>query len=293
MADPAPSKKESQAAQKGTKDAQQQKDASKPPAPPINISVSGQLELKGGYQEDKGQHKPFYEETEVWLVIATVFLVIVTARLAGYTRNLWTATVNLSREAKDTADRQGRDTLKAIKIAEDAAKAAQESADAARSEFVASHRPEIAIRHVYITSEVWGEKPIEVKLVIVNKGLTPAVISQMNVNLVILPKGTRLPPRPQYPEQPKAIEEPQLESGRWVALPRIVKKESISHEDNSKIRGGTHKLYCHGFVEYFDVEGRIRRTSFCRVWQPPDGPGAFSESGRFIAHDDPDYEYQD
>ena len=61
----------------------------------------------------------------------------------------------------------------------------------------------------------------------------------------------------------------------------------------TEIRQGFRRLHCYGHVDYLDADGRFRKTAFCRVWVPPVGVGSFSEPGRLILENDPDYEYQD
>jgi hypothetical protein len=227
------------------------------------------------------------------LVNATIALAVVTSILAVFTGGLWWATYSLGRQARRTSERQTGETAKALKISEDAAKAAQAAAAALSNQFSATHRPVIRIKHLYITSDVWGDKPVEIKLVIVNVGITPAIVVKMNLDLVILNAGAKLPPRTtQYPTPDKVLREPQIPSGVTVALPRIT-RHNLSSEDHARLVDGTKKLWCFGFVEYADTDNRIRTTAFCRIWEPPSGPGALGSPGRFVPVLDPDYEYQD
>ncbi len=166
------------------------------------------------------------------------------------------------------------------------------SVDLARDEFVSTHRPIIRIKHVYITSEVWGGKPIEIELVIVNSGITPAIIRHMNLETTILSAGKQLPPRPDFSEPDKTISREKVDSGFSIALPKMTIRE-LSMDDHPRLMDGTKKLYCYGHVEYSDAAGRIRKTAFCRIWEPPTGTGALNEPGRFVKYDDPDYEYED
>ena len=154
------------------------------------------------------------------------------------------------------------------------------------------HRPMIRTKHVYITSDVWGNKPIEIKLVVVNVGLGPAIINAMNMRAVILPDGVKLPPREEYPEGHKRVSIDELTSGITIALPAFTTIQ-LSLEDHPRLMDGSKKLWCHGFVEYLDREKRMRKTAFCRVWEPPNGVGALGAPGRFVKVEDPDYEYQD
>lgn len=53
-------------------------------------------------------HQSFYQNPEWWLVVATVTLVYVTARLVWFTKKLWSSTVDLVGDARDTAKHQLR-----------------------------------------------------------------------------------------------------------------------------------------------------------------------------------------
>lgn len=171
-------------------------------------------------------------------------------------------------------------------------KALSDTVRAMGDDFASTHRPKMRIKHVYITSEIWGGKPIEIKLVIVNIGITAAVIRVMNLKTIILTAGTQLPPRPTFSDPDKTISLDKVESGITLALPKMTRRD-LTAEEHPRLMDGTKKLYCYGFVEYADSRERIRKTAFCRVWVPPTGAGAFSEAGKFVEHPDSDYEYQD
>lgn len=168
----------------------------------------------------------------------------------------------------------------------------KESVGAMRDEFISTHRPHIRVKHVHVTSEVAGGKPMEIKLVIVNAGITPATVRSMNLETSILTSDKRLPPRPKYSQPHKALARDRLDSGMTIALPNMTSR-NLTIDEHPRLMDGSRILYCYGFVEYTDIAGRIRTTAFCRVWEPPVGVGALSEPGRFVQVNDPDYEYQD
>lgn len=286
MEAPSPAKKEEIGAKKTAKKAEtKQAVPDKLPAP-INVTVSGELQLKGADQQQKA-HGAFYENYEFWLVVVTAALVYVTARLVSFTKKLWQST-------QTTSERQAGEMQQSLAITRQAADAARESADAAKNEFVASHRPEIRIKHVLLTSEIWKDKPIEIKLIIVNSGLTTAHITECNIATLIHPNGSPLPPRPDFQRQPFIpAPTPNLESGTTMVLPRLTDNRPLTDADNAGIRQLTHRLYCHGYVHYRDNAGRLRTTSFCRYLHVPSHPATHQDLGKFVVHPDPDYEYQD
>src|SRR5207244_6429081 len=136
----------------------------------------------------------------------------------GFTKKRWNATVNRAEDAKKTSDRQAKETLKALQVSENAANTSQASVQVAQTQFIATHRPKIRIKHVYIPDQVWADKPIEIKLVVVNVGLTSALIREMNIEAATLTKFKRLPPRPHFSDASKRVNEMELKSGMTLAL---------------------------------------------------------------------------
>jgi len=283
---PLPAKKEEIGAKKTEKKADAKQTISANPPSSINVTVSGELQLKSPDQQQRG-HDYFFQNPEWWVVGATIALVWVTARLVYFTRNLWQST-------QTTSERQAEEMEKSLAITKQAAEAARDSAEAARQEFVASHRPMIRVKHLHITSEIWGDKPIDVKLIITNIGITPAIIRFMSVDTAILGAEKTLPGRPVFSNPNRAVSQDisRVESGGSLILPRITVRQ-LSMNEHPRIMDGSLKFYCFGVVDYLDADGRTRQTGFCRVWEPPRGPNALSEPGKFVLHPDPDYEYQD
>jgi len=99
---------------------------------PVNVTVTGELQLKSAEQQSGRQERALYENPEWWLVIATAVLVCVTAGLVHFTKKLWESTKNLAVDAKATSDRQAREMQESLAIAKTAANAAKESRSAAQ-----------------------------------------------------------------------------------------------------------------------------------------------------------------
>jgi hypothetical protein len=74
---------------------------------PSNISVSGELQLKGKIDQT-AKHENWYESPEVWIAIFTALLVGVTARLAYVTWKLWRSTRRLVKDSKKTSKKELR-----------------------------------------------------------------------------------------------------------------------------------------------------------------------------------------
>jgi hypothetical protein len=221
------------------------------------------------------QHSEQKELQEKRAADATWALFWVTLALAAFTAGLFGANWSLLKDSKKSAQ------------------AARDSADAAKDAFLATHRPEIRVKHVYNTSE--GIRPLKIKLILVNVGLTPAIIQHLNVQARVLPVDKNLPPRPDFPVAdnrvvPNTVR--QLESGAEVILPGVVQRE-VTEAEHPQIMNGVLRLYCYGRVVYHDIKGLKRETAFGRLWEPPVGMGSLSEPGRFRDTYDPDYEYHD
>jgi hypothetical protein len=189
-----------------------------------------------------------------------------------------------------------------VEAATASAKAAQESADAAKDAFLSTHRPQIRVRHVWILGNLWGDAQVFIRAQIVNVGVTTAKIIEYSAKTLVLPARKPLPPIPQYGYRVMVRAAPFLKSGHSTDLPADADLpalqehiRTISHEDNSDIRNGIKQLYCFGYVKYEDAAGRPITTAFCRVLEPPTGIGSFSENGRLVKlkPENTDYEYQD
>ena len=168
------------------------------------------------------------------------------------------------------------------------------SVDLAREEFISTHRPNIRVKHVLLTSGLWKDACIEIELVIVNCGSTTADITECNIATLIHRAGVSLPARPAF-SRPRVIfpSKTDLESGITMDLPRLIDDHPLSDAENTGIRDLTRRLYCYGYVDYSDDVGKRRRTSFCRVLDAPLRPASIEDIGKFVVHEDRDYEYQD
>ncbi len=194
---------------------------------------------------------------EFWTAAATIAIAVFTLTLKLSTDNLWNASQNQFKLARD--------------------------------EFLSTHRPKIRIKHVFLASELWNT-PLSATIVCVNNGTTEAVITEYGAKFIVVEEGTSIPfPRLQIP--PIRIRY-QLQCGVSLHLPNILDGTIIPNTEQESIRDGFTKLYCIGYLHYWDGLNRLRTTGFCRVLTFPEHADA-SDIGRFRVSQDPDYEYED
>jgi hypothetical protein len=143
-----------------------------------------------------------------------------------------------------------------------------ESLALARNEFQSSHRPKMRLKHVYLTHETnWRVGgPLEVVLEFVNIGNSPARITWINYESILLRRNERLPQRPPYDETPFGPEmritrfrtEGILPSGLTMSR-EVCDGRIINDHDIREIMFGEQCLYLIGTIEYWDAAG-LRRA---------------------------------
>lgn len=158
-----------------------------------------------------------------------------------------------------------------------------------KREFIATHRPKIRIKHVWLVSDIWDGTPVKIDLVITNVGLTDATFNVGTLRFVILPYKHHLPQEKDLKAaDPYVIKQPVIGPGMTHYLPRYEVHAGLSAREVDEIKRGVSQFYIIGTVQYLDAESRVRNTAFCRVlkYSTPEGAHLFK-------HDDPNYEYQD
>jgi hypothetical protein len=193
----------------------------------------------------------------------TLWLVGFTGVLALSTLGLWIATIFLYR----SGERQLR---------------------FARDQFLSTHRPKIRVKIVALMNQqfVYPE-PLIIRVVCVDYGATEAVIVSYGISLIVVGRGSSLPPDYQIPNIQAGFP---VTPGISHRLPEF--SHSITEDDEIKIRNGNADLYCLGYLHYVDSIRRSGLTSFCRRFVLDEGKGA-SSGGHFVRTNDPDYEYED
>jgi hypothetical protein len=160
----------------------------------------------------------------------------------------------------------------------------------ANNEFLSTHRPALRIKHVWLMTNLWHDRPIAIRIIYVNNGTAEATMTDYGIRLIVLKAGRLLPADIEI--TPVGIQG-RLLSGQSLKLPDT--PHGLSDEEESAIRNGKANLYCVGFLHYQDGAKRLRTTSFCRVLKLADHPR--QDTGRFSvvsgADADFEYEYQD
>lgn len=144
------------------------------------------------------------------------------------------------------------------------------------------------------------------KAQIVNVGLTDAKIIEYSARSLLTRPDQQLPAIPNYGYKILVSVDANLKSGQSTDLPAAADVPavsavapdyimSITDDDNAAIRKREKVLYAFGYVRYEDSQGRPITTAFCRILEPPSGPGSFSQIGRFVRLpvENPDYDYVD
>lgn len=165
-----------------------------------------------------------------------------------------------------------------------------------RDEFNSTHRPKIRLKHIWLTKDIQPNDFIEVELNVVNIGNTPATLTEMKFATVILPIGVSLPAIPAFYSSQAIPLRGELPSGITLRISNISNNYKVSANERNSILKRLQKLYCVGYINYFDRKGRLRCTSFCRCFDPPRPPYnnfSIKDYGRFRLVNDPDYEYKD
>lgn len=174
----------------------------------------------------------------------------------------------------------------------------------ARDEFIATHRPKIRIKHVWLMSDIWHGVPVKFDLVIVNTGMTPAVIHEYKFAIFVLRSGVTLPAHILSPGFLETISMvsikkpnvPPIQSGITHSAKGLTNDFSLDSIQHRNLREGRVKLYIVGSVEYADPERvGVRTTGFCRFLDIPNNAAAAShlDVGSFRRVEGSDYDYED
>ena len=167
---------------------------------------------------------------------------------------------------------------------EDLAKAANESAVVNKTTLVATFRPKVIVRSITL-------KPDKITYIITNQGGTKAHIMSSNITVTDIDSvGGWLPATPPYSETDNVLGKIALEPGDFndgeIALETGI-RERIRVE-SARARSGVAdpgSVYCLGYIQYMDGNMVVRYTAFCRLFNV--------HRQRFVAVNDPDYEYAD
>ena len=170
----------------------------------------------------------------------------------------------------------------------------KETVDEMRKEFVASHRPKVALRTITLDDTGdWPEHgeptPGTLRYALVNSGASTAHISCRNFTIqVIRPMGSgdrtpnKLPPWPEYEIKKNNTTPLDLPPGD-IEFTENISTQSRLDWMGAEVSAQTN-VYLIGFIAYTDDAGRRFRTAFARMRN--------TGTGRFLPIDNSDYEYQ-
>lgn len=173
-----------------------------------------------------------------------------------------------------------------------------ESSKLAREEFIASHRPRIRVRHIWIRDSLQEDRRITADLVFTNVGDTTALITSVTCDFKIVRIGDPLPEKIAALEGVWKLTFPdELDPGVAMTIAQISSSEVFSKQDIQNIRGQTVGLFCFGRICYSDIgpekTRKFRTTAFCRAFSH--AALGSQNVGRFwpMHKPDPDYEFED
>ena len=134
--------------------------------------------------------KSFYDKL---ISYSTVALAIVTAFLAFFTYRLWSATVRMSKDAKEAAARQAHEMQNSLAIAKESADAAQKSATVAEKT--------VSLHRAWVFAGIGGTNIVSPGVVCAhpdhsNNGVSPAFVEYVYIDTCLYSKP--LPEKPIY-----------------------------------------------------------------------------------------------
>ena len=167
----------------------------------------------------------------------------------------------------------------------------------ARDEFNATHRPKIRVRNLWLTNPIEMNKPLSAKIVLANVGDSIAFLDTFGFDFNVISLDGVLPGN--LNAFPSVVWGPSAHVGLGETAEFPLESRSDFHPTHyrSVVDLREKRLYCFGFVEYFDTSSpetrKRRRTAFCRVLKFPGSP--IEGNGRFFRLENPDedYEYED
>jgi predicted Holliday junction resolvase-like endonuclease len=239
-------------------------------------------------------------------VILTALLVLVGALGIGYAIKTLRAVERQAKanegqltEIQQSAEKTDRMILLAAQEAENgkaAVEAARQSAEAARESIMLTHRPRVVVRSVIVAWEHILTRGVSVKRLnetgfddgqlggafyLVNVGNQPATVIGLEQYLsfdVYLPLE-----RPYESGTNQQIVAIKLKPGEACKLP--FRPKAIVTGDQTEVIQFGKPMCAIGRIMYVDELGNRRETGFARQFRP--------SQQRFVAVDDPDYEYAD
>lgn len=182
-----------------------------------------------------------------------------------------------------------------VRISSDQAKATTAAAVSASAQaeraFKLTQRPALRVKQVEVT--VTPDQPLVGRFLVVNEGATKAKI--LRHQCAVYWCDGRLPQRyvlqtvsraQSAPEDASALDGRDTLAGGQAEFWTFLQGRTISSQDWANVNRTNEPwaFYLIGLFKYVDELGTEHRTLFCRKYD--------RKSGRYVAADDPDYEYQ-
>jgi len=192
-------------------------------------------------------HEPNYWE---WIFSAAFWTAFFTGALTISTVFLWWTTRENLRHSQADSKRQSEETREQIELA--------------RQQFVATHRPRIAVRNI-IVFKLAPDEPPEISVAIVNSGSSTATIGAIFAGIGVR---TLSGIRPEIPMLLSPVGETpyKLASGEAMQFwpNRVAIPIAFSAGHVAAIRGLQARLFVGGEIQYWDDNGAMRSTGFIR-----------------------------
>ena len=235
---------------------------------------------------DKTAKRHDYASSEWWLVYLTGGLAAITFALALYTAKLYRATVKLGEDASATSKRQKGETDKAIGIAQQAANAAKDSADALVSASMPVLFPtviDMAGLHPLISIQTPYTHDSNIFIKFENFGGTPATIREVRAKLYLTLKDVLPEPNPaEWIDLPYSVIIPGNSSAADQHFGALDMKQTIAYGQSeiaelhaeADPNGVFRRFVLMGMVTYDDFFGWRHVRTYCvkmRAWIPEEG----------------------
>jgi hypothetical protein len=266
---------------------------------PLTVTIDSPVTIKKSKQDrdaetNDSEHKA---SNDRWLIVWTGILACTTLLLAGITAVLARYTYKLWYDASKTSERQAWEMTNSLRIANDAAWAADRTANAAvraaevaNREFISSNRPKIIVRRVSLDILTTDEgESAQIQYIVSNVGNTDATVVESNATTQILKSdypevgGSAIFPSVlPFSKQTDAIPNRSYAPGSTDAFIAVTDSD-LSSARWGAVRGHATIIFF-GYIIYEDGNGVVRRTQFCRAYDP--------ETRRFTVAD-AEHEYAD
>lgn len=197
------------------------------------------------------------------LALATIALVVGTLFLALYTRQLWTTTLGMANEAKESAREQSERMQASVREAVRSADAMEASVKQARTATAVQGRAYLSVvANTALYQERKKNLRFEIKPLLINSGKTPAHKITYSATTGVLP--TPLPPDYPLPTPTKrSTHAAVLGPGQNFVLNSFMEEFVPDARVDSIKSGLTEAVFIWGTVNYDDVFGEPHFTRFC------------------------------